>query len=144
MIKLNGTEIKPTIFSDKTSQVWKLPEGCLNGKQFNIVFEFENEGEIFQLQQLVSLIRHGNIPREFNLHMPFLPYGRQDKEISNESTFAFRIFASVLNYMCFDKVTTLDAHSNLGEEIITNFESIYPEAEIQLAVLETGCDRGYF
>jgi len=133
MIKVNGAEIKPTIFPDGTSQVWKLDDGILASRTMHIEFEFENEAEIFQLQQLNTLIHYGRVPHQITLHMPYLPYGRQDKEVSNETTFALRTFAKIINRMRFQKVTTLDAHSSIAAELFNNFESIYPEQEIKTA-----------
>lgn len=42
MIKLNGYEVKPTIFPDGTSQVWKLPEMSILNSVNVITWEFEN------------------------------------------------------------------------------------------------------
>lgn len=48
MIKLNGTEVKPTIFPDNTSQIWQLDETQLNMNPSHITFDFENEAEVQQ------------------------------------------------------------------------------------------------
>ena len=140
MIKLNGTEIRPTIFPDKTSQVWKLPEMCFEGKIYTIEWEFENEAELFHLCQLVDLIRFGHIPKELTLHLPYLPYGRQDKDISNSNTFALITFGRIINTLKFDKVTTLDAHSIIGFQNIERFDSLYPLEEIEFAHNEVNAD----
>lgn len=129
-IKVNGIEVNPTIFPDKTSQVWKIDEEIFNGKEYNIEFNFKDEGEIFHLQQLNNLLKFGRVPRPMTLHMPYLPYGRQDKEISNETTFALNTFADIINRMFFKKVTTLDAHSKVAEKLFDNFENIYPGHKI--------------
>lgn len=139
MIKLNGEVINVTKFPDGTSQVWKLPEYLFDASKFNITLDFESEAEVFQLIQLVKLLRHGRVPRPVNLHMPFLPYGRQDKEISNESTFALKVFADLINSLHLTKVTTLDAHSKVAEELFNNFENIYPDNQINQAVLALVC-----
>lgn len=104
MISVNGVEIKPTMFPDGTSQVWKLSPEVLDGNC--IVWDFENEGEIMHVMQLTDLMI--NPPR---LHCPFLPYGRQDKEVSNESTFALSSFIKIVNCMKIHTFSTVDAHS---------------------------------
>ena len=116
MIKVNEHIITPTIFPDNTSQVWQLDPNLLDSKSFNIVWEFENEGELFHLQQLVQLLKYGRVPCPINLHMPYLPYGRQDKDVSNDSTFALKTFCNVIDRMNFDKVSTLDAHSMVAAD----------------------------
>lgn len=41
MIKLNYTEVKPTIFPDKTSQVWKLDPSMIGS--YNLIdWDIEN------------------------------------------------------------------------------------------------------
>ena len=105
----------------------------MDSSRFEIQFDFENEGEIFQLQQLVTLIRLGRIPCPITLHMPFLPYGRQDKRVSNSTTFALSTFAKTINGMSFHKVTTIDAHSDAARDLFINFTNIYPEQAIRTA-----------
>lgn len=139
MIKVNGEEIVPTIFPDKTSQIWKVPIIDTTPKKFNIVWDFSHEGELFHLAQLVRLIRQARVPVPINLHMPYLPYGRQDKDVSNESTFALRVFGRMIESMGFDKITTLDAHSDMLYKMMPHkFENIHPSKEISQALREVG------
>ncbi len=136
MILLNGKEINITIFPDKTSQVWRIEE---QGKYIDeIEFCFHAESEIFHLVQLCDLLK--SQARKYSLYMPYLPYGRQDKCINNEFTFALHSFSSVLNMLDFLKVTSLDVHSNEAEKLINNFRSIYPLKGITSAVLDGGAD----
>ena len=145
MIKVNNYEIPVTVFPDGTSQVWKIPEEVFEGNRYCIEFLFENEAEVFQLMQLTTLLKHGQVPRPVTLHMPYLPYARQDKEVSNESTFALRTFAKLINSMNFTKVKTVDAHSDVAAELFDNFENEEPDeyinqARLQLTCFETGCE----
>lgn len=111
MIKLNGVEVKPTIFPDKTSQVWKISE--LNNALFHIEWEFENEAELFHLIQLVYLIRSSSIGVSpvIGLRMNYFPYARQDKKVSNTSTFALYPFLEVLGNLGFSYVESIDVHN---------------------------------
>lgn len=105
----NGSHIvKPTIFSDKTSQVWKLPEEILSSKEFQIIWHFEEEREIIDLYSLNALLPTKAL---IKLHMPYLPYGRQDKGIGNDKTFNLSVLAHMINELKFDLVTTIDAHN---------------------------------
>jgi hypothetical protein len=45
MIKIDGFEIKPTIFPDGTSQVWKIPDELFNKSGLTIDWRFEREDE---------------------------------------------------------------------------------------------------
>lgn len=140
MITVNNIEINVTKFNDQTSQVWQLPPEILDSKVYKIKWDFESEAEIFHLHQLVSLLRFKQVPRPMTLDIPFLPYGRQDKELSNESTFALRNFATILNSLNLDKITSIDTHSNVAAELINNFENIYPAHSILQAILDCNCD----
>lgn len=125
MILLNGVEIKPTIFPDKTSQIWKLDESLF--RKVNIVdWLFENESELIHVMQLGDLLYTYSDVRI--LAIPYLPYGRQDKTISNESTFALRTFCKILQTSEYTHIRTVDAHSSLCESF--GIENISPNPTI--------------
>lgn len=115
MIKLDGIPIPPTFFPDKTSQIWKISEDVLTNVYKNlsceIEWQFENEGELMHVAQLKTLL--DTYSRNIKLNMPYLPYGRQDKRIDNNSTFALHAFAKLINALEFNEVQVLDAHNNL-------------------------------
>lgn len=127
MIKLNGYIIKPTIFPDKTSQVWKLPREFILGSMNQIEWQFENEAEIFHLAQLTDLVYATTAERP-GLFLTYLPYARQDKACNNESTFAFQTFARILNTMEFRYVNVFDPHNiKATEEMIHNVRIQMPD-----------------
>ena len=126
-LKLNGVIVDPTIFPDGTSQVWKLkaPIYAMN----TIDWVFESESEVMHLAQLKDLIdAHG---AKTELVMKYLPYGRQDKPISNDASFALRTFAKIINNMNFIRVTTLDAHSYVAQACINNLENTNNNSRIR-------------
>jgi ribose-phosphate pyrophosphokinase len=159
MIGLNNRTITPTIFPDKTSQVWKLDPVLVTEIEEGtsiIQWEFENEVEIIQVLQLATLCnkisKHGF---KAMLIIPFLPYGRQDKEVSNETTFALTVFLDVLtNSGLFARVATVDAHNSevVGDRGIINISAnAYLEGVIKLTEPDVICfpdkgatTRGYY
>lgn len=125
MLYLNGTPVTPTIFPDKTSQVWKLPaEILLSRNPVTVQWTFDNEGEFLQLAQLKDLLDSQEIAS--HLVLTYLPYGRQDKEVSNTSTFALRSFAKLLNRLDFFDVTIHDPHSHIALDLIKHSIAVYP------------------
>jgi ribose-phosphate pyrophosphokinase len=113
MIKLNGIPIQPTIFPDNTSQVWKLDRDVLNSTNFALItWAYEHEGEFMHLAQLKALLDDSGI--EAALKLPYLPYARQDKLVSNNTTFALRVFAKHLNLLNFKSVIIHDPHSSVA------------------------------
>lgn len=133
MIKLNGVEIKPTIFPDKTSQVWQVDEKAFKRVSY-IVWEFENEAELVHIAQLKDLMDAKGLVS--NIFIPYMPYARQDKEISNSSTFAKQTFLKILNHLNFNTVTFLDEHSEMFNK---SYRNKTPETEIEIAVRESKC-----
>lgn len=121
MITVNGVEIMPTKFPDKTSQVWKIPE-VLRRRHVSVTWRFDGEDEFIHLAQLMTLLSSWGTSA--SLHLTFLPYGRQDKEVSNDATFGLETFATLINAMGFSKVTCLDPHSGVARKKINNFKPI--------------------
>lgn len=135
MIYLNGDLIKPTIFPDGTSQIWKIDEKFLSQSlSFNttIKWVFEHEAEFLQLAQLKDLLDSTRLNNKayVDLEITYLPYARQDKKINNNNTFALNTFSMLLNSLNFSKVTITDPHSDAAESVIENCVAIYPRAEV--------------
>jgi ribose-phosphate pyrophosphokinase len=138
MITVDGYKVTPTIFPDQTSQVWRLPEQVFSAEKNVVVWDFESEAELMHLAQLKELLSlHGNRSRDFILQIRYLPYGRQDKFVSNDSTFALRAFAKQLNALHFTKVEIFDPHSSVAIEEIRNSKAIDPLPQIAKALVDT-------
>lgn len=133
MIKLNGHIITPTIFPDKTSQVWKLPEDWFEIGRNVIRWEFQHEAEFMHVAQLKDLVAgYGKV----YLDLPYLPYARQDKTISNPTTFSFSTFAKLLNVLEFDGVHVVDPHNvEFAKASIKNLAITMPNPDPLLADL---------
>lgn len=133
MIKLNGIAITPMIFPDRTSQVWKLPEAYFALDKNVILWEFEHEAEFLHVAQLKDLLAGRGV---VYLDLPYLPYARQDKTISNETTFAFSTFAKLLNVLEFDMVHVFDPHNfEFAKAAIKNLVYDVPNPDPLLAEL---------
>lgn len=149
MIKLNDITITPTIFPDGTSQVWKIDLNILNYKGLNeISWDFSSEpsrtsykrisvdeSEIFHLCQLVTLLMTYKV--KYSLKMDYLPYGRQDKVVRNNSTFSLGPFANIINGLKFESVTTVDPHSKMFLTWVERSREISPYLYILKAIKET-------
>lgn len=136
MIKLNGHLITPTIFPDKTSQVWKIPKSYFKKKENLVFWEFENETEFLHIAQLKVLLDVQFGLGRAILELPYLPYARQDKEITNESTFALYPFALLLNSLRFSEVQVVDPHNlRLSQHLINNLSYSRPDVNAWLESL---------
>lgn len=130
MVNDTSIEFTTTIFPDGTSQVWKIKDFPADYDEkydeVKILWQFENEAELFHVCQLASLLK-----REYNLEsqtlvVPYLPYGRQDKDVSNSTSFALHTFTDILYHANICRVETFDAHSNV--QTGTYIESTAPTA----------------
>ena len=135
MILINGVEINPTLFPDGTSQVEGLDS--LITFENEIVLDFENEREIIQLLQILdyceSCYNHKGFYGKTKLYMPFMPYGRQDKNLS-EDYFAKGTFTRLLKkYKFLQEVTSLDIHSNKNDYV--GIKNIDPVKEISKTLI---------
>lgn len=135
MIYLNGDQVNVTLFPDNTSQVWKLDEKHFNQERADIRWEFSHEGEIMQIAQLRQLL--GRTVDRIYLTIDYLPYGRQDKSVSNDATFALHTFSTIINNLNFAKITLLDPHSRIASCLIKKSFAIYPHDALGAAIRVT-------
>lgn len=139
MIYINGSPVNMTHFSDHTSQVWKVKQLDIEDTNWvNIKWVFEHEGEFLQIAQLKTLIDFYNFGN--CLHLTYLPFGRQDKGVSNETTFALTSFANMLNHLHFDKIVIDDPHSSVALDLIHNSIAKYPTTEVIQVFTNTRSD----
>lgn len=128
MIKLDGKPINVTRFPDNSCQVWKLDEALLKeGINAVITWDYQHDYEFMEVAQLKTLL--DSMGKPTRLRLDYLPYGRQDKAISNTTTFGLATFAALLNSLNFVNVICLDPHSDAAKLRINNFMFWYPEAE---------------
>jgi ribose-phosphate pyrophosphokinase len=72
-----------------------------------------------------------------HLELPYLPYGRQDKAVSNEATFGLHSFIRVLRLCAFDRITVMDPHSQVVVDTLPHCRAIYPHAQVTAAIHDT-------
>lgn len=135
MLYLNGQPVPVTMFPDKTSQVWKLPEDQLTLSKATIEWHFEHEGEFMHLAQLRELLTEYGV-NVIKLRLKYLPYGRQDKGTNNKATFALYPFADLLNFLNFEQVEIVDPHSEHALDWIDNSNATYPQKLVEQVAQE--------
>lgn len=140
-LTLNGVPVEVTRFPDGTSQVWKFPENLIHDsfKETNFVeWKFTQESDLLHLAQLKALL--DNSVSETYLKIKYLPYGRQDKFVSNNATFALLPFAKLLNSLKFNTIEIVDPHSNIALVVIDNSFASYPRELINTVRVLTNTD----
>lgn len=122
------TVLTPTIFPDNSSQVWKLkiPDPDLYYK-FIMKWNFESEAEIIQFAQLVKLVSAS----EVFLELPYFPYARQDKKISNNTTFAKKVFTDFLAQLFpYEKGQSAFGYNYRGNSLTVTSYDVHSETSI--------------
>lgn len=109
-------DLPSTTFPDGTQQVWKLPE--LPFGEVKVYWFYEAESELIKIVQLGLLFKHESI--RATLVVPYLPYARQDKEVSNTSCFAKATLGKFVEH--FESVVTTDVHSDMWHHFHRNVQ----------------------
>jgi phosphoribosylpyrophosphate synthetase len=137
----NEIIVEPSVFPDGTSQVWNLPAGVfMYDGEYHITWYYESEAEFFQLVQLKYLLvcRGGQIKTMF---IPFLPYSRQDKSISNDNTFALKPFLDLLlDTFAGTAITTLDVHNKEAYQMKNSIDCLHPAKYIIKSLIDSQAD----
>jgi ribose-phosphate pyrophosphokinase len=81
-----------------------------------VVWDFSHEAEFIHLAQLKHLLDAYHV--DVDLKIEYLPYGRQDKLVSNGTTFGLKTFAALLNTLNFLRVDIVDPHSRMATKLI--------------------------
>lgn len=58
----------------------------------------------------------------FTLHMPYIPYARQDRVMNNGESLAIKAFTGVINSLQYHKVIVDDPHSDVSSALLNNVE----------------------
>jgi ribose-phosphate pyrophosphokinase len=136
MIYLNGNPVNTTLFPDNTSQVWKIPTLEIPDTNWvHVKWDFSHEGEFIQLAQLKQLLDKRGFRAA--LRLSYLPYGRQDKEVSNDATFALRTFNKYIDFMDWDEIIVMDPHSSVIMDYVRNVRAVYPIQELEKTLAHT-------
>ncbi|QFP93809.1 hypothetical protein [Pectobacterium phage Wc4-1] len=62
---------------------------------------------------LDEMVRTACLNCQIRLFMPYMPHARYDRHIVDGDAFALRVFADMMNTLNFDRIMTVDAHSEM-------------------------------
>lgn len=118
--------LTPTVFPDKTTQIWKLKK---THHFAEVLWEYESDAELIQVAQVCDLFFVKK------LIIPFFPYARQDKEINNENTFGLHTFLKLLSTVGTQKIETFDVHNAFPIQyaLKDRFVNILPYQMVEIA-----------
>lgn len=100
--------------------------------EVHVVARVQN-GEIMELALLADAL-HNNFSGTTTLILPYLPYSRADRRFVNGDCSGLKVFGSMVDNMRFNKVVTLDTHSNKARIEVSNLVNVSPEPLINVVL----------
>lgn len=129
MIKINNKIFTIEHFPDGTQ---RLKANCKD-KNIKITWKYESEEELFSVIALAKT--YINKDCKVSLVLPYIPNARMDRVKSKEEVFTLKIFCELLNQVGFEKITVLDAHSNVSLALLDKVEQDNISAAIYITAL---------
>ena len=89
----------------------------------DITAEIKNSTDVMALAMLVdacSRLEGLHHTAQFTLHLPYIPYARQDRVMNPGEALSIKVFANIVNSLCFDKVIVDDPHSDVSAALLNN------------------------
>lgn len=93
----------------------------------NIEFDFEKNEDIIELLLLADAVHNlgGKIE---TLHIPYVPFSRQDRINVPGECFSLRMFCNLINSLNAKRVVITDPHSDVTPALLSNVEVIQQHA----------------
>lgn len=96
---------------------------------------FSSPGQIMELALTANAIHGIKRPSaSFDLVIPYLPYSRADRRFVEGDCFGLAVFAQIINTMRFDRVITLDVHSDHAATLIKGLVNVSAKPLIETAL----------
>jgi ribose-phosphate pyrophosphokinase len=103
---------------------WTFPGGERNVKiedpldieryrSFSVKCNFTCSDDLVDMMLLVNAIRNVNRTTKLRLVIPYFPFARQDRVMTNGEPFALQVVVSMIKSCNFDEVETWDPHSDV-------------------------------
>lgn len=89
----------------------------------DITAKIKNSTDVMALAMLVdacSRLEGLHNHAEFTLHLPYIPYARQDRVVNPGEALSIKVFANLVNSLGFDKVIVDDPHSDVSAALLNN------------------------
>ena len=133
MIRLNDCIIKAEHFG---AGELKFDSALIdyNADVFRIKWNYESDEEIIFIYFLISHLRSIKYNCNINLYMPYIPHARMDRVKTDDDFFTLKYFANMLNSLNINKITCLDAHSDVSLALINNIYNYQPDSYIYIVL----------
>lgn len=91
----------------------------LQGSVKSVTWIYEGDHELMQLALLVDVITRQDNQCRFDLYLPYIPHGRQDRATTNNQPYSLRVFIEALSWVesYINKIYTVDPHSETSMKL---------------------------
>lgn len=129
MITLNTTEV--STFTFPGGEVSVSLENIQIG-EYTVVWAFlDTSAEVMKLLMTFDALRRINPTVKVELHLPYLPYARQDRVCNTGEALSLKVMADLINGLRADTVTLYDPHSDVAGALIQNVKLIPQDILLQ-------------
>ncbi|MCL2375341.1 MAG: ribose-phosphate pyrophosphokinase, partial [Firmicutes bacterium] len=140
MIKFNDEIIEQKTFPDGTPLL-KMPQSKKAGEINVVLWKYESMSELFSLVCLVRQVQSQShykqhlFSTKVRLVMPYIPNARQDRIADEENDiFTLKWFCEIINSLNFERVTIIDAHSNVSPALLDRCHSLGANRMIDIVI----------
>lgn len=88
-----------------------------------------NSDEIMKLLMLTDALKRQYTNAQIELHLGYIPYGRQDRVCSEGESLSIKVFANLINAQEYSRVVIFDPHSDVTPALLNNCE-VFTQREI--------------
>lgn len=123
-VKLLGNSLEITKFPAGESKVVYKRHNYYDNSKFVFVLDWEGNDDLFNLALAVDALRREEYKPRIHLHMPYIPYARQDRVCNKGESLSIKVVADFINSLKFDLVVVDDAHSDVSLALFDNLEHV--------------------
>ncbi|MNF53273.1 Ribose-phosphate pyrophosphokinase 2 [compost metagenome] len=98
----------------------QLPQPVDHAERIYVNASLRGSDDVMALLLTVDAIRRQNPYADLILHLPYVPYARQDRVCNEGESLSIAVMAQLINSCNFDKVRILDPHSDVTPALIKN------------------------
>lgn len=123
----------------------KLEDPTLEGISFITIEAFlKNSADIMALLMITDAIRRLAPNMRLNLHMPYIPYARQDRVCDRGEALAIKVFADLINAQNYSSVLVWDSHSDVALALLDRCSNLKEAFNLEQKYLFEFSDQRVF
>lgn len=108
----------------------KFPPVHVEDDKADVLCRVTNSEDIMKLMLVSNILDNKGIEKR-HLILPYLPYSRQDRITSYSEPYSIKVLCELIKNLGYNRVTTVDVHSNAPTYLLGNLYNYVPYKECQ-------------